>query len=280
MFALQTGPQAPDETPMKLLPMTKPEDWNESLNPLIGALRRGHYLLYCQTIKPINPDLCTGRPYQEILIRYLEEETRLLPPGMFFPILEEQGLMGLLDCWVVAQVLRLQEMGIRAKPGWVRPRSSINLAEDSVVDPEFSQFVVSQLEKWNPPADTLCFEILEPVAVAQPAALEDLASVLASRGCGFALGSFKGTAPGLALLAGLPISYVKIDGSLVRKILTHPAERAQVMRIHHRCHELRIMTVAELVEEPEVLEAVTDIGIDYVQGFGVELPAPFLAAEN
>jgi EAL domain-containing protein (putative c-di-GMP-specific phosphodiesterase class I) len=260
--------------------MTKPEDWNESLNPLIGALRRGHYLLYCQTIKPINPALVNGRPYQEILIRYLEEDTRLLPPGMFFPILQEQGLMALLDCWVVAQVLRLQDLGMRAQSGWVRPRSSINVAEDSVLDPEFSQFVISQLEKWNPPADTLCFEVLEQVAVAQPVALEELASVLASRGCGFALGSFKGTGAGMDLLTGLPINYVKIDGTLVRKILTHPAKRAHVVRINQRCHELGIQTVAELVEEPEVLEAVAEIGIDHAQGFGVELPAPFLAAQT
>ncbi len=82
-------------------------DWVQTVSPLIAALRRGHYFLYCQNIHALHP-IPNERPYQEILIRYLEEERRMLPPGMFLPVLQEQGLMSLLDCWVVNQVLKLQ----------------------------------------------------------------------------------------------------------------------------------------------------------------------------
>jgi EAL domain-containing protein (putative c-di-GMP-specific phosphodiesterase class I) len=258
--------------------MSTADDTNDTLNPLIGALRRGHYLLYCQNIQPLasQPGRVV-RPYQEVLIRYLEEETRLLPPGMFFPVLQELGLMALLDCWVVSQVLKLQQAGIAGRPGWIAPRNSINLAEDSVIDPEFADFVVAQLAKWNPSADTLSFEVLEVVALSHIEALLDLISTLAPRGCSFGIGSFKGSPEQMTLLDTLPLAFVKIDGSLIRKILVSQADQARVARIHKRCHELGIVTIAELVEDLETLTLLTDMGVDYAQGFQISQPAPFLS---
>lgn len=254
-------------------------DANDTLNPLIGALRRGHYLLYCQDIQalaatPKGP----ARPYQEILIRYMEEEKRLLPPGMFFPILQEQGLMALLDCWVVSQVLKLQQAGVLGTARWVAPRNSINLSEDSVLDPEFADFVVAQLKKWKPSADTLSFEVLEAVALAHTEAFATLIATLAPQGCSFGIGSFKGGLEQLALLDKLKVSFVKIDGSLIRKMLVSQADQAMIVRIHTRCHELNIATIAELVEDLGTLDLLRDMGIDYAQGFQISQPAPFLSS--
>lgn len=258
--------------------MTTKDEKNDSLNPLIGALRRGHYLLYCQAIKPLaGARLGHSRPYQEILIRFLEEETRLLPPGMFFPVLREQGLMSLLDCWVVSQVLRLQQIGIQGKPGWDPPRNSINLSEDSVVDPEFGDFVIAQLKKWKPSPDTLSFEVLELVALEQFDALKELVQRLAPQGCNFGIGGFKGSPEQMSLLGRLPVNFVKIDGSLVRKVLVSPAEQERVRAINARCHQLDIVTIAELVEDELTMALLTDLGVDYAQGFQVAQPTPFLA---
>ncbi|MGA2548926.1 MAG: EAL domain-containing protein [Burkholderiaceae bacterium] len=259
--------------------MSIADDQNDTLNPLIGALRRGHYLLYCQNIRPlVPPTAANSRPYQEILIRFLEEETRLLPPGLFFPILQEQGLMPLLDCWVVSQVLKLQRGGLLGKPGWVAPRNSINLSEDSVIDPEFADFVTAQLAKWNPSPETLSFEILELVALTQTDALLELISALAPRGCNFGLGSFKGSPAEINLLSELPVSFVKIDGSLIRKLLVSQADQALVRQIHQRCRDLGIVTIAELVEDEDTLELLTLIGVDYAQGFLISQPVPFLSS--
>jgi EAL domain-containing protein (putative c-di-GMP-specific phosphodiesterase class I) len=259
--------------------MTFPETSNDSLQPLIDALRRGHYLLYCQRIEPLDPNSTEKRPFQEILIRFLEEETRLLPPGMFFPVLDDQGLMSLLDCWVVSQVLKLQQVGIDRAPGWNPPRNSINLSPDSVSDPDFIKFVVGQVDKWHPSADTLCFEVVENVAFAHSDSLLELAAALGPRGCNFALGGFNGSIEGLELLGRLPVNFVKIDGGLVQKIATGRTERARVENINRYCKDLGMHTVAELVETDAVLEALREIGVDYAQGFGISLPAPFLASD-
>jgi EAL domain-containing protein (putative c-di-GMP-specific phosphodiesterase class I) len=260
--------------------MSQIESGNEALNPLIAAMRRGHYLLFCQRIQPLDARIVEKRPFQEILIRYLQEEIGMLPPGSFFPALEEQGLMSLLDCWVVSQLLKLQQIGIDSAPGWPPPRNSINLSADSVRDPDFLKFVIGQVEKWRPSADTLCFEVIESVAFENSDELLELAAALAPRGCNFALGGFNGSVEGLELLSHLPVNFVKIDGNVVRNVASGRAERARVENINRYCKDQGMRTIAELVETEDVLQALREIGVDYAQGFGIALPAPFLAGDE
>jgi EAL domain-containing protein (putative c-di-GMP-specific phosphodiesterase class I) len=255
--------------------MNKSESWADNLNPVISALQRGHYLLYCQQIAPLAENL-SKRPFNEILVRLFEEERRLLPPGMFFPMLQEQGLMSLLDCWVVSQVLKLQSSALLARPDWVAPCNSINLSEDSVGDPEFVDFVQAQLDKWDPPQGTIAFEILETIVTSREEESQKLMHSLLARGCTFGIGSFMGEG-GFELLSRLPIAFVKIDGSLVRKLLISPASQSRLVAINDYCHGRGIQTVAECVEDVETLAVLSDIGVDYVQGFGIAKPAPFLA---
>ena len=260
--------------------MAQNPQWNDDLNPVIGALQRGHYLLYCQHIAALRDTAQeSGGPrlFHEILIRLFEEERRLLPPGMFFPMLQEQGLMSLLDCWVVSQVLKLQNAAVAARPGWNPPRNSINLGEDSVRDPEFATFVANQLDKWKPVAETICFEVLSTVVIDEIDAFEELIAALAPRGCGFALGGCSGSTEELELIDRLPLRFVKIDGSLVRKVLISPAHQARLVQIQKRCGARGIETIAEFVEDAETRAVLTSLGVDYAQGFGIAGPVPFLA---
>jgi EAL domain-containing protein (putative c-di-GMP-specific phosphodiesterase class I) len=72
---------------------------------------------------------------------------------------------------------------------------------------------------------------------------------------------------------------VKIDGSLIRKTLVSRADLQRVADINERCHALGIVTVAELVEDTETLRLLTDMGVDYAQGFQISQPTPYLATD-
>lgn len=251
-------------------------DWVKTVSPLIAALRRGHYLLYAQRIEPLQP-ATNERPFQEVLIRYLEEERNMLPPGSFLPVLEEQGLMALLDCWVVNQVLKLQEAALANEPGMPGPRNSINLSETSLVDHEFPGFVISHLKQRKVGPDTLCFEVTETLATSRRAALQDLMNALQPVDCSFAISSFTAAHAGLSLIRNLPVSYVKIDGQLLRRLKSGIDKPERLRGIQTICKASGIRTIAEQVEDSDALRMVTDLGIDYAQGFVVAEPAPFQA---
>ena len=59
---------------------------------------------------------------------------------------------------------------------------------------------------------------------------------------------------------------VKIDGQFVRGMVQNPADRAIVMSINDIAHSLGKRTVAEFVENREILELLIECGVDYAQG--------------
>src|SRR5258708_35339693 len=60
---------------------------------LIAALKTGGFVLYAQKILRLAASAGSERPFQEILVRFREEEEKLLPPGTIFPMLHENRLL-------------------------------------------------------------------------------------------------------------------------------------------------------------------------------------------
>lgn len=241
---------------------------------LIAALKGGQFVLYFQAIKPI------GSPggqasYQEIFVRFLEEEQKLLPPGGFFPILEKNNLMAALDRWVVSHVIR-----------WYAPkrklpqqhgddvRCTINLSSDSIVGPGFADFVAKQLTNSQVPPRNLLFEISEEDVDKYALSLDQFILPLKPLGCGFVVTDYNGKRVSTEMLQALGISLVKIDGHIVRRIHEDQKSFADAGAIHKACREIGIRTIAELVERRETLDQLKKIGIDYAQGYGISKPAP------
>ena len=81
-----------------------------------------------------------------------------------------------------------------------------------------------------------------------------------------------------AYLKRLPVDFVKIDGGFVKDMLTDPSDRAMVEAINHIGHVMGKKTIAEFVENDEILALLYEIGVDCAQGYGVAKPKPFFAS--
>jgi EAL domain-containing protein (putative c-di-GMP-specific phosphodiesterase class I) len=75
-------------------------------------------------------------------------------------------------------------------------------------------------------------------------------------------------------LRRLPVDYLKIDGSFVKNMVTDESDLAVVRSINEIGHFLGKKTVAEYVHDEQTAELARSIGIDYLQGWGVEKPKP------
>lgn len=76
----------------------------------------------------------------------------------------------------------------------------------------------------------------------------------------------------LTSLRELHFEYVKIDGTFVRNILNSKVDFALMQNFSNLCQDIGILTVAEFVENQQILDALKSMGINYAQGFHISMP--------
>ncbi len=234
------------------------------------AMEKNRFAIYGQQIRPIDEN--SNEPERiEILLRLRDPETRkLIPPGAFLPAAERYGLSVELDKWVVKSLLDMlyvhHAFEAEHRSYW------INLSGSSVGDRRFAEFLTDAVRNSPLPPGTINFEITETAVIRSIAEAGDLMSSLREMGCRFALDDFGSGLSSFGYLKKLPVDYVKIDGMFIRDLLKDKTDRIFVKSIIDIAHTLGIKTIAEFVENNELLGVVRDLGADYIQGFVVGQP--------
>ncbi len=235
------------------------------------AIATNRFRLYAQPILPLS--VGPAEPRFEILLRMLTETGELLPPSKFLPAAESYQLMPAIDRWVVENTLtQLSEHA--ATLGSNVARFAINLSGQSVIDPDCAPFIEAQLKASGISADMICFELTETAAVTQMDRAVAFMTRLRDQGCQFALDDFGTGASSLSYLKNLPVSVLKIDGSFVRDALTNSRSESMVKALSQLARSMGITTVAEYVETDELRIRMTNLGVDYGQGFAIGKPQP------
>ncbi|HZZ92009.1 MAG TPA: EAL domain-containing protein [Usitatibacter sp.] len=242
---------------------------------LIRDLKDDKFVLYFQSIVPVAAAVPDNALYREILIRFKEEERDLMPPGTFLPILEQQGLMPLLDRWVAGQVARWVKAVHSAGTPRHAPRCSINVSSDTIRrDTAFADFVQQSVSRAEIPAGSLSFEIAISDVISAPQSVTRLVSSLRAAGCGVAFSGFAGEADVLELARSLTVGFVKIDGSLIYPVSRDRAAASRLQQLQQRCRSFGVQTICTQVEDPQTLEILRRIQVNYAQGFGIDRPRP------
>ena len=234
------------------------------------ALDENRFCLYCQRISPV-ADPSSGYPHYELLIRLRDEEGKLIPPLAFIPAAERYNLMTSIDRWVVRQAFETISQNASVTRDWL---FSINLSGQSLSEDNFLKFVVDAFEKTGISPEQICFEITETTAMLNVTRATQFIAVLKDMGCRFSLDDFGTGLSSFGYLKALKVDFLKIDGSFVRNIVSDSVNRAVVESANQIGHAMGIRTVAEFVENDEILGILGEIGVDYAQGYGVSTPQP------
>lgn len=239
--------------------------WDDPPARLMQALTRNELELFAQPILALREP--GGVPMAEVLVRLREEEQALLPPGMFLPVFEYCGMMHELDRWVARQVVARLARGSRV------PCLSINISVQTLGDTDFVPEIAAELRRANVSAASLAFEISEDDMIARPASAKQFATAARKIGFPLILDSFGRSAASFAPLRALRVDYVKIDGVIVRGLLTSQIARNKLNAIVRVGDVIGVQLIGECVETAEVLAYLKAKGVGYAQGFGIRAPA-------
>lgn len=244
---------------------SEPETEKDIADRLISALQQDEFVLYTQSIVPLVPQR-DDRAFQEIFVRFKEEDAKLLPPGTFFPVLEECRLLPYLDRWVLNRLARWVRSGLKFLPDWKIPRYNVNLSDETLADPKFGNYVLKYVDNSYLSGGVLGFEISCDSAMANREPLRRLMAGLRPHGCNLTVAGFDGSKGLLAELKALEPEFVKISALTV--------DPAKVSEINRMCHSLRARTIAENIENGRVLEHLRRTKIDFGQGFEISQVEP------
>jgi len=240
--------------------------WRNPAARLRQAIEKDEFALYCQPMLGLGAK--GGYPMAEVLVRMREEERALLPPGEFLPVLEHYRMMGQLDRWVVRNALKRLAAGSRIA------RFTVNVSAESLTDADFPRFVGAELSLNRVAPERLLFEIDESDALARPEAAAAFAAAYRALGGGVLVDGFGRRAVSFSLIRDIGVDFVKVDGSITRKILASEVARTKMNAILKMSAALGFSLVAECVEEQDVLARLKALGVGYAQGFGIYLPHP------
>ncbi|WDE04129.1 EAL domain-containing protein [Thalassomonas viridans] len=233
------------------------------------ALENDEFELFFQPIRALN-DQANSKQHLEILLR-LKSDNQYLSPNVFLPAVERFRLTDKVDSWVVNKAFswlnQHQEL-------WGKVVISINLSGESITNTGLIDHILSRHQALPFPADAVCFEITETAAIANMSMATTMVEKLRFAGFAIALDDFGKGFSTFSYLKNLPAKYIKIDGSYVKDVLNNQSDLAIVKAINSLAKTLDMHTIAEFVQCEQSMSLLADIGVDFVQGYGIAMPRP------
>ena len=208
----------------------------------------------------------------EVLVRMLDNEGNIIPPNAFLPAVERFDRAYKLDKWIINKVFSFLDKN----PNFVDQlgKCSINLSGQSMAEDDLLRYIQQKAKQYEIDSGKVCFEITETAAIANLTTAIDLINSLRDDGFLFALDDFGSGLSSFAYLKSLPVDFLKIDGIFVKDIHTDRINYAMVKAIQDMSVVLNKRTIAEYVDNEHVVELLTEMGVDYGQGFYLGKPQP------
>ena len=244
------------------------------ISRLHAALKDERFVLFGQQIRALQAE-SGAAGHVEVLIRMTEADGTLVSPMAFIPSAERYGIMPQIDRWVIGSLLRrFHELH---PDGAGAPVYAVNLSGTTLCDEGFLPFVREELARWRVDPARICFEVTETAAIANLKQATHLITELKALGCRFSLDDFGSGMSSFGYLKHLAVDFIKIDGRFVKDLLADRVNYTMVEAIHRVGHVMGLRTIAEFVENAQVLEALRGIGVDFAQGYEVHRPAPLFS---
>ncbi|MBO5165686.1 MAG: bifunctional diguanylate cyclase/phosphodiesterase [Lachnospiraceae bacterium] len=238
-------------------------------NKLKEAVFNKNFCLHFQ------PQYCTDNQKLrgvEALIRWRDEENKMISPAVFIPIAEKNGAIIPIGNWVM-------EESIRYYAEWKRKYDyplimSINISAIQYKRKDFVPQLLDIMQRYQVEPSEIELEITESILIEDFAEVKEKLMMLRDYGIRISLDDFGTGFSSLAYLNGLPIDTLKIDKSFVDRVNTDESTRIITESIVSMVSRLGYESVAEGVETKEQLEYMQKIGCNVIQGYLLGKPMP------
>lgn len=207
----------------------------------------------------------------EALVRWKDEDGKVISPGTFIPMAEKNGSILRLGDWIMEKSIS-DFAQWREKYGVEDITLSVNVSALQFKNKSFVKTLMHLLDEYKMPPTMLELEITESVFIDDIDDVIEKMNILRESGIRFSMDDFGTGFSSLSYLRRLPIDTLKIDKSFVDTVVTDTPTRTIAETIIGMGKKLGFHTIAEGVEDEVQFDLLRDIGCDNIQGFYLGKP--------
>lgn len=242
---------------------------------LLDMIDAGNFIVYYQPKFSIQNNAITGA---EALVRCKVKENIVYTPNRFVPILEETGLISVLDFYVFENVCCQLERWVRMGKEIVP--ISVNFSRKSLEEENFVERLESITSKYDIPTDLLEIEITETAEADDRNLLQDITSLLRDRHFPISIDDFGVRNANLSLFVDLEFDVLKIDRHVTEQLCQNRKSQLLISALVQICHKMEVKLIVEGIETKNQLDILREIKCEEGQGYIFSRPLPLMEFER
>ncbi len=209
----------------------------------------------------------------EALVRIRDQEGNIIPPGIFIPIAERNGLISQIgECVFDKTCAFIKKHQLRERFGieYVEVNLSVRQCEDL----NLAETYIRIMQKHQLEPSCISLEITESASIRIRENLLKNMRLLMDYGVKFALDDFGNGESNLNYIVDMPVSIVKFDRDMTQSYFSSYKAKFVMEAAMHMIQDMKLEIVSEGVETREQAEAIGALGIEYIQGYYFSRPLP------
>lgn len=201
----------------------------------------------------------------ETLLRYNHPIHGFIYPPLVVKIAEESGMLGKLERYLFEEAAKDYR---RIKSLTQKPyKISVNVTISTILENRFMIFLKKLKRDYEIKDKEMCIEITEQMAIKSDSEFERVLNQVKQLGFMIAIDDFSMGSTSLKYLQKNQFDIVKLDGSIVKEMMTNERSRDIISSIVYLAHSLNFSVLAEYVETEEQMQELKKIGCNYYQGY-------------
>ncbi|WP_239020448.1 EAL domain-containing protein [Novacetimonas pomaceti] len=214
----------------------------------------------------------------EALARWNDPMLGVISPSRFIPLAEATGQIEALGEWSLRTACRQMADWVRA--GVDVPTIAVNISALHFRNPNLPQLIRDILADIGISSDRLVVEVTESAMIDNHEQTLSTATAIRALGVGLSMDDFGTGFSSLSNLANLPLTEVKIDRSFMEGFEVTGKVHSIVTAIIRLAESLKLIVVAEGVENARQLDLLRDAGCDVIQGYFFSRPLDACALQQ
>ena len=201
----------------------------------------------------------------ETLLRYNHPIHGFIYPPLVVKIAEESGMLGKLERYLFEEAAKDYR---RIKSVTQKPyKISVNVTISTILENRFMIFLENLKRDYEIEDKEMCIEITEQMTIKSDSEFERVLNQVKQLGFMIAIDDFSMGSTSLKYLQKNQFDIVKLDGSIVKEMMTNERSRDIISSIVYLAHSLNFSVLAEYVETEEQMQELKKIGCNYYQGY-------------